>query len=124
MANQQWPERGQMSEDGKYYTHTDGRLVVIKKTEYCLTCFLRSECDRGRLFVTCRYAALSVVEGPYVPSADQRVAEAAMRAMIAMCPGRDKDLNTCHGKGCFDLQTCPLRRYLSDELHDPKAWEV
>jgi len=129
MADKQWPERGQMSEDGKYYTHTDGRLVVIKKTEYCLTCFLRSECDCGRLFVTCRYAALSVVEGPYVPSADERVAEAAMRAHIIVCAGWTGV--PCDGGGDADIQcdmfknrTCHLRRYLADVIRDPKAWEV
>lgn len=125
MANKQWPARGQMSTDEKYYTDHEGRVHEYSpmSEEYaCARCSLYAlPCSHLNDREPCGFR---LIEGAYVPSADERVAEKVMRAMIAMCPGRDKDLNTCHGKGCFDLQTCPLRRYLSDELHDPKAWEV
>lgn len=131
---QQWPERGQMSDDGKYYTHTDGFVyhrVPRDKDSFCGKCVWSRERKNCMACANpiANGCAWEVVEGPYVPSADQRVAETAMRAHIIVCAGWTGV--PCDGGGDADIQcdmfknrTCHLRRYLADVIRDPKAWEV
>lgn len=123
---QKWPERGHTSADGKHYTHTNGRVFESSILD-CIKCGMYDEEGHDLCGEDC-HNGWKFVEGAYVPSADERVAEKAMREMIEMCQlcacpcdgnGREE-----HGCCQFFDKTCPARRYLADVIHDPKAWEV
>lgn len=121
-----YPKRGCMSEDGKYYTHTDGSVHERQlNTVGCASCSLMN--------LTCGLCndALTVhpwkqVSGAYVPTDEEREACEAMRAGIVRC-----SLNGTGFEGCKSViapchlltaKTCPLRAYL-DSKKQPDAWE-
>lgn len=104
-----WPARGEVSADRRFYTHTDGSVHERDPdNHYCTKCSLfQTNCDN----VPCYGTQWNLVEGAYVPSADE----------LAACDGI-----TGHCKRCAMVlmgNACPARRYL-DRCGQPDAWEV
>lgn len=129
-----YPARGMISADGKFYTHWDGTVherSVRKPGEACgdhLCSMYDKEGDCPKHFNAepCSYR---LIEGAHVPSADEQAAEAAIRAGIENC--QSMAAMRCDGGGDPDSacnlflgKWCHLRKYLSDVIRDPKAWEV
>lgn len=124
-----WPKRGETSEDGKYYTHTDGRVYEILRStlgswETCALCSFKTECRGGRVVDCGHLQYFRVIEGVFVISdAEQKACDMA-RAMIKTCAGG----TFCAGADCWfciclEKGTCPARSYLAD-MKQPDAWEV
>lgn len=113
-----YPKRGCISDDGKFYTHTDGRV------------FTRNEnaCG-GRSCSTCsrelRKVCMDIIEGSYVTSDEEREACDMARAAIEQCNVGFGTKGCLHGATCFFFVTssCHLRMYLASK-HQPDAWEV
>ena len=124
-----YPKRGQVSDDGKYYTHTDGRVhyrVERNPSEdTCSFCSVAWLAHDGKPCATCEHAML-IVEGAYVPSDEEREACEMARNMIAECYAwisgmmEAKDCSPCPN---FADKSCPARKYPAAH-GDEKAWEV
>lgn len=135
-----YPKRGEMSEDGKYYTHTDGSVhnrIERKLSEYCgdKPCSLydkEGDCPPYVNYEPCRY---SLVKGAYVPSAEEQEACDMARAAIQNCSTHyywsrpmdirtcEHNMNHCHSCSCLTAKSCPSRAYLAAH-GDANAWEV
>lgn len=121
-----YPKRGEMSEDGKYYTHTDGSVHEVTDTN-CQACsaFTHDFCKTLRVCTS----GWQVVEGAHVPSAEEQEACDMARAMIYRCSCyRYELLHGCDAKPCnscslFTSKSCPARAYLASH-GDANAWEV
>lgn len=122
---QVYPPRGEMSADGRQYTHTDGSVheqqFYVVGCKECslmnLTCHL---CNDGSTTHPWR-----LVDGAYVTSDEEREACDMARDAIRAC-----DLMSSIGtpllcRGCPKLsdKSCPARLYLAKH-GDPDAWEV
>lgn len=127
---QVYPPRGQMSADGKYYTHTNGSVHVLVegKENGCNVCSMCSDFEGCRAACTNR-THCELAEGAHGPSEDDdgAVREACDMARDAI---RACDLMSSMGtpllcRGCPKLsdKSCPARLYLAKH-GDPDAWEV
>jgi len=141
MSDTKYPERGKVSEDGKFYTHVDGSVHEnthdFGGDNVCAVCSLNDHSDTTTCFVDCNLAGGSAfwrkIEGAYVPSPEEREAYEAMREMIGECSGRQKfidipfhkdiNLHGCATCNMFPDKSCPARLYLSKH-GDEKAWSV
>lgn len=117
-----YPKRGQMSEDGKYYTHTDGSVhVVNKNSKSCSGCSLEKvdgcRCSKGY--------AWTLVWGAYVQTDEVQAACEMAREMIKKCCS----IHVIAGGGCCNWcvswfeKSCPARAYLAAH-GQTDAWEV
>lgn len=114
-----WPARGKVSGDGKLYTHTDGSVHKRESDKHnCFDCSLfRENCDN----VPCYGSQWRLIEGAYVPSADELAACEAMREMIAVCDGVAGRCRRC-ALVLMD-KCCPARLWL-ERCGQDDAWEV
>lgn len=127
------PARGEMSADGKFYTHTDG--TVHERITWpsdgwrmCPHCsFAKHGCDGGRVAPCSETSVFRRIEGAYVYSADEQAACDMARAMIVVCGALySENYDHCGAcNGCFRLEekSCPARSYLAAH-GDASAWEV
>lgn len=134
MSEQNYPARGKMSEDGKYYTHTDGsvheRVEYADDVHVCDDCSLvdltgmvtEIGCARCEFPKKCQWKH---VAGAYVPTDEEREACDMARAMIKLCPQSPLIEDAEHCVGCPYLKDkdCPARGYLAAH-HQQDAWEV
>lgn len=133
--NNKYPARGEMSADGKFYTHTDG--TVHKHTPYTAGYFesgpSRSPCDSCSMlddgvcqcvdiYCSCVGGYFELVSGAYVPTeAEAAITEACemARAMVKQCSyyralaKSFRVRNACESCSDRTNRTCPARRYLA-----------
>ena len=115
-----YPRRGEMSEDGNYYTHTDGSVheVEIGVANGCHVCSVGK--TKNECYALCSWANhFRLVEGAYVQSDEEREACDMARKMIALC----SDMADCNYCLHIEKKSCPARAYLA-EHGCADAWEV
>ena len=131
-----YPKRGEMSEDGKFYTHTDGTVNSFDtSTGFCNECvFVGVNCSK-EVPAKCQGGVFKRIEGAYVPSTEEQEACDMARAMIVNCGDyrywskppdvRTSDHDKHHCVGCVELteRKCPARAYLAAH-GDAHAWET
>jgi hypothetical protein len=119
-----YPKRGQMSEDGKVYTHTNGSVHKrFFELSACDKCSLQKDaCGEAE----CISGHFEKIEGAYVPTDEEREACDMAHKAIGVCSCRTvtgceypSEL-TCHS---LIGKECVLRKYLADH-GDAKAWEA
>ncbi len=125
-----YPKRGEMSEDGKFYTHTDGsvheKLIVPSEGwRMCVNCsfFVDYDCESGRVAPCTEATIFKRIDGAYVLSAEEQEACDMARAMIVVCMNDYRVEASCNGCGQLSEKTCPARAYLAAH-GDANAWEV
>lgn len=127
MNEQKYPKRGQVSEDGQYYTHKDGTVHEHSDTncQACSAFMYDFNCSvTPRNNGPCGY---HVIEGAYVLSADELEACDMARKAIEQC-GRDY-VYPCQPKCKTELcehlvdKTCHLRKWL-ERCGQADAWTV
>lgn len=129
---QEYPARGKMSADGKYYTHADGSVHVEVRGECapgecgsneCSDCSVAAK--DGRCRADCTFEThYEIVEGAYVQTDEEREACDMARKMIEICcQAAYASDDTCNGCAYLDDQDCPARAYLAKH-GDATAWEV
>lgn len=137
MNQSKWPARGEMSEDGRYYTHTDGSVHELVDTnlrdwEMCSPCSMFLRCDRSSCSEICTDTHnMRLVHDAYVQSDDELAACEAMRGMIARCSKRSGGgalgFDTVGCKWCEysdkNVHGCPARAWLA-RCGQADAWEV
>lgn len=118
-----YPKRGQMSDDGNYYTHTDGR-VFKSSVDDCRDCDMADESVHDLCGPLC-HNGWSRAEGAYVTTDEEQAACDMARAMIKKCCS----IHVIAGGGCCNWcvswfeKSCPARAYLAAH-GQPDAWEV
>lgn len=127
---QNYPARGKMSADGRYYTHTDGSVHVQKKevSKTCAGCSV-AKCE-GFCLANCTFETrFALVEGAHVSTAEESEACQMAREAICLC-GNFRGLallvrsrQSCARCSWLADKRCPARAYL-DKHGDPNAWEV
>ena len=128
-----YPKRGELSDDGKYYTHTDGSVHERVSFNGCNRCSLDEYCDTQELppcgEIGCANTMFSRAPEAYVPSDEEQSACVMARAMINNC---HRSRSRWHGVGCEDCvkctgaitsTSCEARVWLA-KYHQPDAWEV
>lgn len=129
-----YPKRGEMSDDGRFYTHTDGsvheRLIVPSEGwRMCVNCsfFVDYDCESGRVAPCTEATIFKRIEGAYVTSAEEQEACDMARSMIVKCGGPESTRCLYYGGGylCDDItnKSCPARAYLASH-GDAHAWET
>lgn len=121
-----YPARGETSEDGRYYTHTDGAVHERVPFEGCRKCSLfgAAQCVNvscGDL-INGKMAMFKLVEGAYVQTAEETEACDMAWKMIAVCGPHDA-FTPCGSCKLFTEKLCPARAYLAKH-GDATAWEV
>jgi len=130
-----YPKRGQMSDDGKYYTHTDGsvhhRAEPEPSTDSCSFCSVEWLEHEGKPCDNCKHV-MWIVKGAYVPSDEERAACDMARQAIKRCDRFKRWYDEVEGgilphgcSLCSELKdrSCPARAYLASHGHQD-AWEV
>ena len=111
-----YPKRGCISDDGKFYTHTDGRVFTRNEN----ACGVRScsTCSREL-----RKVCMDIIKGAYVPSDEEREACYMARRAIKKCVAYYAWSSGCASCKWFIARTCDTRKYLESK-HQPDAWEA
>ena len=112
-----YPKRGQKSDDGRYYTHTDGSVHEIIDYTECATCsvFSGDDCD----FVCPKNKQFRLIKGACFPNDEVKEACDKMREMIQTCQENGRDCVDC---GRFQRrEDCPARLYLAKHKQED-AW--
>lgn len=128
MNTSKWPNRGKVSADGKYYSHTDGRVFEITKW-FCLECSLVGTVECSRVVIKpCKGSPLLVIPDAYAPSDDELAACDMAMEMMDQCPWRLVRSHHTHPVGCGECdylldKTCPARVWLA-RCGQADAWEV
>ena len=121
-----YPKRGCMSEDRKFYTHTDGsvhhRAEPNPSEDSCSFCSLEWLEHDGRPCENCEHV-MWIIPGEYVPSDEEREACDMAREAIKKCVAHYAWLSGCKSCTWFIGKTCDTRKYLSAH-HQPDAWDV
>jgi len=122
---QQYPRRGQLSEDGKLYTHMDGS--VYEKVSESHVCSV-ADCKKcsNVPFYCMRWSRIEVA---YVQTEEERDACDMARNMIEQCsyfrglaiPAHSRQ--SCGRCSYLSNKVCPAREYLAKHGCSD-AWEV
>ena len=121
-----YPKRGCLSEDGKYYTHTDGTVWLYlgqptPNRGKCVVCKWRArgtKCGAERPS-GCNYRQ---VAGAYVLSDEEQSACDMARKQIYRCAYMARLVN-CKNCEFFKAKKCDARLFLAAH-QQPDAWEV
>lgn len=119
-----YPKRGEMSDDGKFYTHTDGSVheTEIGRDNGCHVCSVDK--SNERCHAECGFSShFRLVEGAYVPSDEEREACDMARHQISICNMRNNIVNCRKDCVWFVDKTCPARLYLAAHKQQD-AWVV
>lgn len=123
-----YPKRGEMSEDGKFYTHTDGSVHACSgqnawtRTCECEDCSVLRFCHAtaGLLGDRCGWSLVRDAS----PSDDEQEACDMARHCIDICKQyRSYSYDDCKTCPHVTNRTCPARAYLAAH-GDANAWEV